>query len=474
MCDARHRIGEKCTACKKWCGRMQSSKVFNLCKWIFAGIFLLRISYLYGRNSENHEHWLHTKSRLQKSKNCSAVLSKEETKKIAKDRYTIVVSTYSRDNELIKNVDHWLSCPALHEVHVIWHNPNRDVPELLLNVEKENACATPRLKIRKQTQDMLSNRFRTPKDGFATEAVFNIDDDAVIDCRLMTSAFKEWKRLGDDSLVGFEPRQIDWIEASGQGYTWWSSCTQDECKYNTLWPTKGAFLHRKFYNLYWTKEYLEVRKLVDKYFTGEDILMTFIHFHHYYKKKQTNPPILCVQAVTDFTRHYLDKTDRFSPMEKIAHLPEVVFYKTGIAEATSLGARSSWYRNNVVSAIGKLANEIATPMLLPPMTEQWYFVKSDGVNGFLVDLPCATPELFDSLTCSTKVSLTVLNTTDAELFCLAIVFLLVGFCYGCYKLLQHRAKVMHFEEIRARKISVASPVEAEIHTTTELDPLNPV
>mmetsp|Transcript_15227 Transcript_15227/g.17246 ORF Transcript_15227/g.17246 Transcript_15227/m.17246 type:complete len:488 (+) Transcript_15227:246-1709(+) len=454
-------------SCKQRGGIEESSKFRSVLKLVFAGLLLLRLSYLYGKNTEHHKNWLQTRSQVTHTRNCSAVnavLPDEEALKIQKEKYTIVVSTYNRDNELIKNVDHWLSCPHVHEVQIVWHNPLRDLPDLLVDVEKEHNCSTPRLVIRKQKEDQLSNRFRTPAKAFATDAVFNIDDDAVLDCRLMTQAFMQWRKLGEDALVGFEPRQIDWTDETGQGYQWWASCTEDDCKYNTLWPTKGAFLHRKFYKLYWSKTYGSVRKLVDTYFTGEDILMTFVHFHHYYAKHKKAPPILSVQAVSDFTRNYLDKTDRFSPLQKLAHLPEVIFYKTGIAEATSLGARSSWYRARVTGAIGKLAQKIASPQVIPPMIDHWYFVNSDGLNGFFVKLPCAKPELFQSLTCSTKVSLTVLNTTDAELLCLLIVLLSFSCCYACYLIQQHRAETHAFEEIRARKVSAASPLEAELRS----------
>lgn len=447
----------------------------HLLSVIFSVLLLIRLSYLYGRNQEHHSNWYKTNGMKLAKKNCSKINAlgaksperneqlNAEMEDIAKNKYTIVVSTYNRDNELVKNVDHWLSCPHLHQVQVVWHNPNREPPALLTQIEKEHNCSSPNLLVRKQMVDMLSNRFRAPKNGFQTDAVFNIDDDAVIDCRMMTAAFKQWQKLGPDSMVGFEPRQIDW-NGSGQGYTWWAACLENQCKYNTLWPTKGSFLHKKFYQIYWSKKYSKVRKLVDNYFTGEDILMTFIHFHNYYDRTKENPPILSVQATTNFERSYLDKTDRFNTMQKIAHLPEVVIFKTGIGEATSLGARSSWHRSKITESIGALARKIASPMVVPPMTESWYFVDNHGLSGYYVDLPCNKPELLPALTCSTKVSLTVLNTTDAELMCLVILVIGLLFCYGCYKLQKHRAKVMAFEEIRARKVSVVNPMEANLKT----------
>ena len=61
----------------------------------------------------------------------------------------------------------------------------------------------------------------------------------------------------------------------GQGYAWDSSCKGD-CPYNTLWATKGAFLHRKYYESFWNAEYSKLREAVNAAVTGEDLLMSAV------------------------------------------------------------------------------------------------------------------------------------------------------------------------------------------------------
>eukprot|EP00924_Labyrinthula_sp_SR-Ha-C_P005273 snap_masked-scaffold_1-processed-gene-26.34-mRNA-1 protein AED:1.00 eAED:1.00 QI:0/-1/0/0/-1/1/1/0/503 len=385
------------------------------------------------------------------------------------DKYTLVVSTYNRDNELIKNVDHWLSCPRVHQVQVVWHDPHRDPPPILAQMEQEYNCSveieseegqstfihSPRLLIRPQEKDLLTNRFKIPDGGFETDAVFNIDDDAVIDCRLMTGAFEKWKELGEYSMVGFEPRQITW-KGEGQGYYWYASCEEDSCEYNTLWPTKGAFLHRDFYNHFFEDEYVTVRKLVEKYFTGEDILMAFIHFKTHMDKYDKPPPILSVQASPGFERRYFDKKNRFSVFERLLFLPETLFVKTGADEVKSLGWRSSMFRAKVHSGISTIAEEKVIPK--PPMIDSWYFMYPNE-TGFEARDVCSDKELYSALECSTKYSLTPVSTHDAEIMVCVIGLLGFTIIFGVKAYISHRRKLMQFEQVRMRKISVGSPSE---------------
>ena len=49
--------------------------------------------------------------------------------------------------------------------------------------------------------------------------------------------------------------------------------------YNTLFVTKGAFLHKRFYTLYWSEDLRPMRHYVDRNTTAEDILMSCLYAH---------------------------------------------------------------------------------------------------------------------------------------------------------------------------------------------------
>jgi len=56
--------------------------------------------------------------------------------------------------------------------------------------------------------------------------------------------------------VGFAPRKLH----PDGGY--WNAEPHQNGIYNTLFPTKGAFLHKRFYELYWAPKLEWVRQLL--------------------------------------------------------------------------------------------------------------------------------------------------------------------------------------------------------------------
>merc|ERR1711935_921890 len=128
----------------------------------------------------------------------------ERDENVRKNSYSIIISTFARDEALIALLPHWLSCPVVSSVNVVWHNPDRE-PIVGL---KELAARYSRLHIRHQRLDLLSNRY-LPKHDFDTDGVFSIDDDEYVSCKLMMTAFGVWQE-NQESMVGFNPRDVDY------------------------------------------------------------------------------------------------------------------------------------------------------------------------------------------------------------------------------------------------------------------------
>jgi hypothetical protein len=103
--------------------------------------------------------------------------SRPDQKLNREGEFSVVVSTYDRDKKLIINTAHWLTCPHVKDVHVIWHNPKR-APVL--------DGLDPRVQVHQQSTDRITNRFRLPS-SVTTDAIFSVDDDVAIDCRLIIS-----------------------------------------------------------------------------------------------------------------------------------------------------------------------------------------------------------------------------------------------------------------------------------------------
>ena len=222
--------------------------------------------------------------------------SREREDNIRRNSYSIVISTFARDDALISLLPHWLSCPFVSSVNVVWHNPDRE-PVVRL---KELTARYRRLHVHHQTVDRLSNRY-LPKHEFDTDGTFSIDDDEYISCKLMTTAFGVWK-TNQESMVGFNPRDVDYAMPSAAtlkeeadedamadiGYQWNSVCRQNQrpatfapCgHYNVLFVTKGGFLHKRFLQLYFSSPWDSARSMVDKWTTGEDMLISAVHAAH--------------------------------------------------------------------------------------------------------------------------------------------------------------------------------------------------
>lgn len=355
------------------------------------------------------------------------VLNEDYDDKFARrraDSYTIVISTYDRDLKLILHTDHWLKCPMVNQVHIIWHDPTRDIPEYLQEIENEyncnnnthvpenfrkeictkcEYCSDRRLFIRKQKTDDLTNRFLIPAQGYETDAIFSVDEDFVIDCSLVYHAFLQWKRLGKYSLVGFEPRLYNWHSKS-MGYVWHDSCNEDECRYNTLFATKGGFLHSMFFNFFFEDQFSFVRNLSSTFITGEDMLMCFVH---YVKTKQLTghqPPILTIQAAPGLnTRasYYYQRTiglyqhNYHKEKEIVKPLKKYQYEGDGI----ELSGRTARFRPRINQNIGELSKKLLDPFELPKPSNLWHFVHADS-SYFTSDNVCGNQTLIAALECT--------------------------------------------------------------------------
>lgn len=193
------------------------------------------------------------------------------------DAYTIVVNTFKRDSCLERVIEHWRQCSRALEVRISWSDVERDPPKWILN----DAIQTPAgYVVDIHEENKLTNRFHPLSNGdesdrFQTDAIFSIDDDLLFDCALVDEAFEIWRRNGGTRMVGFAPRML-----KTDGYVWNSPYRGAEEK-NTLFITKGAFVHRDAYSAFFKPESVELRDTVDAHITAEDMLMSIVFANMY-------------------------------------------------------------------------------------------------------------------------------------------------------------------------------------------------
>ncbi|CAN6192925.1 unnamed protein product [Urochloa humidicola] len=202
--------------------------------------------------------------------------------------FAVVINTWRRDALLRRSAAHYVACPGVDAVHVVWSEPRPPPERLRRSFVALNANGTHRARVRFETTSnggggggggdtSLNNRFR-PIRGLVADAVFSVDDDVVVPCSTLRFAFDVW-RSAPNAMVGFVPR-MHWIAADPRG-------SIKEYRYGSWWSvwwtgtysmvlSKASFFHRRYLDLYTNQMLPSIRKYVNENRNCEDIAMSFL------------------------------------------------------------------------------------------------------------------------------------------------------------------------------------------------------
>jgi len=241
----------------------------------------------------------------------SAQRMDQETIKEEEDRFTILINTWRRDVCLLELVEHYLHCPSVAQIRVIWSDPDHDVPDRLRTIQQN--VSSDRLAFDEYRNDKLTNRFKWNPE-WRTKALFQTDDDIKFSCNLLTNTFNLW-RLAPDHMVGFRPRMpsLDYRIAGQQSTTrhfyLWDQAYKD-CRYQMMFQTLGGFVHRKYYALYTlddlnrsttaghpelASDWRQIKHSVDGNVTAEDISLSVLYSFY-----SGQPPIAVAAPLPDY------------------------------------------------------------------------------------------------------------------------------------------------------------------------------
>lgn len=234
------------------------------------------------------------------------------------DYYTVVINAFRRDDRLLDSIEHYRECSRARWIYVIWNDVTRIIPEpILMNStiikQSDMMNMTAHQLVRKRPSrvvffidesNLMTNRFK-PRP-FATQGVFQVDDDMIYDCSTVGRAHDAWRKIallpeeqsGPAKFgVGFAARRIhldqylsmneyrdkgllhegDDPDMGQQHIRYYNASASFASGYhNTIFVTKGAFLPRWVYSAYFNKKYAAMRAIADQYTTGEDIVMSAI------------------------------------------------------------------------------------------------------------------------------------------------------------------------------------------------------
>ena len=259
--------------------------------------------------------------------------------------FQLLVNTYDRDRSLRVLLRRYMGCDRVDRVGVVWNDFRRRPPPWLVAMQArasarrgggESGLRGSRLVILVQHGGNLTNRFaavRQPPlaDSAPSDAIFSIDDDVLYTCEALSAAHDAFlwlrgRRWGGSTpplqqaspqqaspaadeqsrvspMVGFAPRHLHWYGRPARSgglpsYVWnepyqqvpigsgsvgLGSSAGPGGRYNSVFVTKGgltewSLLAHDFFAPRWHR----VRQLVDDLNTGEDMLLSAVHYclHH--------------------------------------------------------------------------------------------------------------------------------------------------------------------------------------------------
>ena len=142
---------------------------------------------------------------------------------------------------------------SVDRVVIIWQDNTTSPPDWLLPLEKQPIP----VHVRRSKVNSMNERFRLDP-RIRTEAVFMVDDDLNIQSSDLELAFQTWKALGKDQrIVGFTARDY---QLSDDRMTYMPFVA----KSYSMILSNAAFLHRSFFEYYWSDDIRPYREYVDE------------------------------------------------------------------------------------------------------------------------------------------------------------------------------------------------------------------
>lgn len=198
------------------------------------------------------------------------------------DKFIIRVNTWRRNDTLYEVINHYSTCGNIEAIHIIWPDPVYHPMDLSFFKLKDTKIP---VLFEVQSDSSLNSRFNMILPS-KSDAIFTTDDDIIVSCNDLISAYSIWKNNNTDTMVGFAARlhTREQKETSNNTivytnryvYTMYDHPAR-KFNYYSIILTKACFLHRKFLQIYSNSpEISKLRDYVAANRNCEDILMAFI------------------------------------------------------------------------------------------------------------------------------------------------------------------------------------------------------
>lgn len=187
------------------------------------------------------------------------------------DKYTMRINTFRRNDDLKVIIDHFTRCPHIDSIQVIWSDLENSPPPLSFFELSKNNKVPVLFEI--HSINSLNSRFN-PILPINTDAVYSTDDDVLIDCDVMTLAFKIWLN-SKAPMLGFSRRLHGRDPSTGHYHYLYKEHVHVRGAYSMI-LTKNAFLDKSLMKIYMDPSFSELHKYVDDHRNCEDVLMSFV------------------------------------------------------------------------------------------------------------------------------------------------------------------------------------------------------
>lgn len=232
-----------------------------------------------------HEKWLDEEEvTLSELRNARDLLlqARRQTlaplRRVDKEKFTVRINTWHRDAQLVAAVDHYLTCPNVAQIQIVWCDQSNDPPEYLLH-----GINNSKVIVERHDVNSLNERFRIlplTREVMPTLGILSVDDDVLRSCEAIDAGFYRWTDH-PDRIVGFDfrvhlistNRKIQRLDTNPIWTYGYLSSALKSNQYSMTLP-RYCFIHRDYLDLYTKFAPQRLIQTVQKVFNCEDISMS--------------------------------------------------------------------------------------------------------------------------------------------------------------------------------------------------------
>ena len=183
-------------------------------------------------------------------------------------QYTIRMNSWRRNEQLLISINHHAKCEGVAAIQIIWCDMENEPPSEVVNHK------SGKIVIERHTINSLNERYKILEPP-PTLGILSLDDDVLRPCEVLDATFIRWTRH-PERIVGFYARShLPASATKSSNIPWTYNKVAPHEQYSMTLPSKIAFIHRDYLNLYIATLPRPIYEHIDKHFNCEDIAMSY-------------------------------------------------------------------------------------------------------------------------------------------------------------------------------------------------------